>query len=99
MTLDHSKTVIQSSIQDRPAQITIAGDIDAKASIAAVGATVGKLSGLTPPASAAGGDTAVFRSRHLDQTLYRKGRSERHHPGADKGPGEDIARKNRRNIR
>ncbi len=76
VTLDQIKAIIQASIQGRPVEITIVGDIDPKAAIAEVGATFGTLVGLTPPVPVAGGDTAVFPTRDLDQTLYHKGRAD-----------------------
>ncbi len=76
VTLDQIKAVIQTSIQNRPVEITIVGDIDPKAAVAEVGATFGTLAGLTPPVPAAGGDTVVFPTHDLDQTLYHKGRAD-----------------------
>jgi len=76
VTLNQIKEVIQSSIQSRPVEITIVGDIDAKTAVDQVGATFANLSGLTPPQLVVGADTAIFPVRDLVQTLYHKGRTD-----------------------
>ena len=75
-TLDAVKSAVQSSIQNRPIEITVVGDVDEKAVVDDVGATYGNLATASPIPVLPGADCVSFPTTGLDHTLYHKGRAD-----------------------
>lgn len=74
---DQVKSLLQTSLQNRPIDITMVGDIDPKQAVDAIAATFATLPTLPKTAPVApGGDHVAFPTSDLDQTLYHKGRAD-----------------------